>query len=35
MSSNQLTGKAGVYYRCYKLSVLGWNVTLTVRSAQP
>lgn len=34
MSSNQLTGKAGVYYCCYKLSVLGWNVTLTVRSAQ-
>lgn len=34
MSSNQLTGKAGVYYCCYKLSVLGWNVTLTVRNAQ-
>jgi hypothetical protein len=34
MSSNQLTGKAGMYYCCYKLSVLGWNVTLTVRSAQ-
>lgn len=34
MSSNQLTGKAGVYYCCYKLSVLGWNVALTVRNAQ-
>lgn len=30
----QLTGHAGLYYCCYKLSLLGWNVMPTARNAR-
>lgn len=29
----QLTGNVGLYYCCYKLSLLGWNVMPTARNA--
>lgn len=31
---NQITGNAGVYYCCYRLSLLGWNVMPTARNAR-
>lgn len=40
MSSNnkkldpQVTGNVGLYYCCYKLSLLGWNVMPTARNAR-
>jgi hypothetical protein len=30
----QLTGNVGLYYCCYKLSLLGWNVMPTSRNAR-
>jgi hypothetical protein len=30
----QLTGNAGLFYCCYKLSLLGWNVMPTSRNAR-
>jgi hypothetical protein len=30
----QLTGNVGLYYCCYKLSLLGWNVMPTARNAR-
>lgn len=30
----QVTGNAGLYYCCYKLSLLGWNVMPTARNAR-
>jgi hypothetical protein len=30
----QLTGNAGLYYCCYQLSLLGWNVMPTARNAR-
>ena len=30
----QLTGNAGLYYCCYHLSLLGWNVMPTTRNAR-
>lgn len=30
----QLTGNVGLYYCCYKLSKLGWNVMPTARNAR-
>lgn len=30
----QLTGNAGLYYCCYRLSLLGWNVMPTTRNAR-
>lgn len=30
----QLTGNAGLYYTCYHLSLLGWNVMPTARNAR-
>ncbi len=30
----QLTGNAGLYYCCYHLSLLGWNVMPTARNAR-
>ncbi len=30
----QITGNAGLYYCCYKLSLLGWNVMPTARNAR-
>lgn len=32
--SPQLTGNAGLYYCCYRLSLLGWNVMPTARNAR-
>jgi hypothetical protein len=32
--SNQRVGNIGLYYVCYKLSVLGWNVMPTARNAR-
>ena len=29
----QLTGNVGLYYCCYRLSLLGWNVMPTARNA--
>lgn len=30
----QLTGNVGLYYSCYRLSLLGWNVMPTARNAR-
>lgn len=30
----QLTGNVGLYYTCYRLSLLGWNVMQTARNAR-
>jgi len=30
----QITGNAGLYYCCYRLSLLGWNVMPTSRNAR-
>jgi len=30
----QITGNIGMYYACYKLSRMGWNVMPTVRNAR-
>ena len=30
----QLTGNVGLYYCCYRLSLLGWNVMTTARNAR-
>lgn len=30
----QITGNVGLYYCCYKLSLLGWNVMPTARNAR-
>lgn len=32
--SPQITGNIGLYYCCYKLSLLGWNVMPTARNAR-
>ncbi len=32
--SPQVTGNVGLYYCCYKLSLLGWNVMPTARNAR-
>ena len=32
--SPQITGNVGLYYCCYKLSLLGWNVMPTARNAR-
>ena len=31
---NQITGNIGLYYACFKLSCLGWNVLPTSRNAR-
>lgn len=31
---NQITGNIGLYYVCYKLSCMGWNVMPTARNAR-
>ena len=31
---NQVTGNIGMYYACYKLSCMGWNVMPTARNAR-
>lgn len=31
---NQVTGNSGLYYTCFKLSCMGWNVMPTSRNAQ-
>ena len=33
-NNNQIVGNAGLYYVCYKLSLLGWNVMPTARNAR-
>ncbi|MGP8125687.1 MAG: hypothetical protein ACLQEQ_07495 [Nitrososphaerales archaeon] len=33
-ANNQLTGNVGLYYVCYRLSKLGWNVLPTSRNAR-
>lgn len=33
-SENQITGNIGLYYCCYHLSLLGWNVMPTSRNAR-
>jgi hypothetical protein len=33
-SSNQVVGNVGMYYVCYRLSRLGWNVMPTARNAK-
>ena len=33
-NNNQVVGNAGLYYVCYKLSLLGWNVMPTARNAR-
>jgi hypothetical protein len=30
----QITGNVGLYYCCYRLSQLGWNVMPTARNAR-
>ena len=30
----QVTGNVGLYYCCYQLSLMGWNVMLTARNAR-
>ncbi|WP_226955404.1 hypothetical protein [Mesopusillimonas faecipullorum] len=30
----QLTGNVGLYYYCYRLSLMGWNVMPTARNAR-
>jgi hypothetical protein len=32
--SNQIVGNVGLYYVCYRLSSLGWNVMPTARNAR-
>ena len=32
--SNQVVGNVGLYYVCYRLSCLGWNVMPTARNAR-
>src|SRR5450756_1402065 len=34
MGNAQVVGNAGLYYCCYKLSLLGWNVMPTARNAR-
>jgi hypothetical protein len=34
MVSNQTTGNIGLYYVCYRLSKVGWNVMPTTRNAR-
>lgn len=34
LMTTQLTGNVGLYYCCYKLSLLGWNVMPTARNAR-
>lgn len=34
MNDKQLTGNIGLFYACYRLSLLGWNAMPTVRNAQ-
>jgi len=34
MKDNQITGNVGMYYVCFKLSELGWNVMPTARNAK-
>ena len=34
MLNPQVTGNVGLYYCCYKLSLLGWNVMPTARNAR-
>lgn len=34
MNDNQLTGNIGLFYACYRLSLLGWNVLPTIRNAK-
>src|SRR3954467_9631012 len=31
---SQITGNVGLYYCCYRLSLLGWNVMPTARNAR-
>src|SRR5205085_2932192 len=33
-SSNQVVGNAGLFFVCYRLSRLGWNVMPTARNAK-
>src|SRR5829696_9035487 len=33
-SNNQVVGNVGLFYVCYKLSRLGWNVMPTARNAR-
>jgi hypothetical protein len=33
-NNNQVVGNSGLYYVCYKLSLLGWNVMPTARNAR-
>ena len=33
-TNNQVVGNAGLYYVCYHLSLLGWNVMPTTRNAK-
>lgn len=33
-SDNQITGNVGLYYVCYQLSCMGWNVMPTARNAR-
>jgi hypothetical protein len=33
-TSTQTTGNIGLYYTCYQLSLLGWNVMPTARNAK-
>ena len=33
-NKGQLTGNVGLYYACYRLSQLGWNVMPTARNAR-
>lgn len=32
--NSQITGNAGLYYCCYQLTLLGWNVMPTARNAR-
>ena len=32
--NNQVVGNVGLYFVCYRLSALGWNVTPTARNAR-
>ena len=31
---NQITGNVGLYYVCYRLSIMGWNAMPTARNAR-
>lgn len=33
-ANNQITGNIGLYYTCFKLSCMGWNVLPTARNAR-